>query len=32
MFRYNEPWRRVCEASRMLKPSTVCWARANGSH
>lgn len=31
-FKYNEPWRRVCEASRMLKGSTVCWARANGSH
>lgn len=32
LFQYNEPWRRVCEASRMLKGSTTCWARANGSH
>jgi hypothetical protein len=32
IFKYNEPWRRVCEASRMLKGSTVCWSRANGSH
>jgi hypothetical protein len=31
-FKYNEPWRRVCEASRMLQGSTVCWSRANGSH
>lgn len=32
IFKYNEPWRRVCEASRMLQGSTVCWSRANGSH
>lgn len=32
VFKYNEPWRRVCEASRMLQGSTTCWARANGSH
>jgi hypothetical protein len=32
IFKYNEPWRRVCEASRMLRGSTTCWARANGSH
>jgi len=32
LFQYNEPWRRVCEASRMLKGSTACWSRANGAH
>jgi hypothetical protein len=31
-FRYNEPWRRLCEASRMLTGSTRCWSRANGAH
>jgi hypothetical protein len=31
-FQYNEPWRRLCEASRMLKGATTCWARANGAH
>lgn len=31
-FRYNEPWRRRCEASRMLQGATTCWARANGAH
>lgn len=32
MFRYNEPWRRVCEASRMLQGSPRCWSRGNGAH
>jgi hypothetical protein len=31
-FRYNEPWRRVCEASRMLQGAPRCWSRANGAH
>lgn len=31
-FRYNEPWRRLCEASRMLQGANACWARANGAH
>lgn len=31
-FRYNEPWRRVCEASRMLQGAPACWSRANGAH
>lgn len=31
-FAYNEPWRRLCEASRMLVGSTACWSRANGAH
>lgn len=29
---YNEPWRRVCEASRMLKGHTACWSKGNGAH
>jgi hypothetical protein len=32
VFQYNEPWRRVCEASRMLAGHGECWARANGAH
>jgi hypothetical protein len=32
VFRYNEPWRRLCEASRMLTGSPRCWSRANGAH
>ncbi len=32
VFKYNEPWRRVCEATRMLSGSPVCWSRANGGH
>jgi hypothetical protein len=32
VFQYNEPWRRLCEASRMLKGATSCWSRANGAH
>jgi hypothetical protein len=32
MFQYNEPWRRLCEASRMLQGATRCWSRANGAH
>ncbi|MGN6107955.1 MAG: hypothetical protein ACTHU0_22795 [Kofleriaceae bacterium] len=32
VFRYNEPWRRVCEASRMLRGGFSCWSRANGAH
>lgn len=32
VFRYNEPWRRVCEASRMLQGFPKCWSRANGGH
>ncbi|HEX7841309.1 MAG TPA: hypothetical protein VF469_27715 [Kofleriaceae bacterium] len=31
-FRYNEPWRRLCEASRMLQGASSCWSRANGAH
>lgn len=31
-FRYNEPWRRLCEASRMLQAAPRCWSRANGAH
>ena len=31
-FKYNEPWRRVCEASRMLQGYPKCWSRANGAH
>lgn len=31
-FKYNEPWRRVCEASRMLQGYPRCWSRANGAH
>lgn len=31
-FRYNEPWRRLCEASRMLQGAPRCWSRANGAH
>jgi hypothetical protein len=31
-FQYNEPWRRRCEASRMLKGAPACWSRANGAH
>jgi hypothetical protein len=31
-FRYNEPWRRLCEASRMLQGALSCWSRANGAH
>ncbi len=31
-FQYNEPWRRVCEASRMLQGFGKCWSRANGAH
>ena len=31
-FQYNEPWRRLCEASRMLKGAPQCWSRANGAH
>lgn len=31
-FKYNEPWRRLCEASRMLRGATACWSRANGAH
>lgn len=31
-FRYNEPWRRVCEASRMLQGNKTCWSRGNGAH
>src|SRR5262249_40120568 len=31
VFRYNEPWRRLCEASRMLTGSPRCWSRANGA-
>jgi hypothetical protein len=30
--KYNEPWRRTCEASRMLTGATKCWSRANGAH
>jgi hypothetical protein len=32
VFRYNEPWRRLCEASRMLTGAPRCWSRANGAH
>jgi hypothetical protein len=32
VFSYNEPWRRVCEASRMLQGSPRCWSRGNGDH
>jgi len=32
LFRYNEPWRRLCEASRMLQGAPRCWSRANGAH
>jgi len=32
VFQYNEPWRRRCEASRMLQGSPACWSRANGAH
>lgn len=32
VFEYNEPWRRVCEATRMLGGSPACHSRANGSH
>jgi hypothetical protein len=31
-FEYNEPWRRLCEASRMLNGAPQCWSRANGAH
>lgn len=31
-FQYNEPWRRLCEASRMLQGAPSCWSRANGAH
>lgn len=31
-FSYNEPWRRVCDASRMLQGYPRCWSRANGAH
>jgi hypothetical protein len=31
-FQYNEPWRRLCEASRMLQGAKSCWSRANGAH
>lgn len=31
-FQYNEPWRRVCEASRLLQGYPRCWSRANGAH
>jgi len=31
-FQYNEPWRRVCEASRMLQGFGKCWSRAHGAH
>jgi hypothetical protein len=32
IFKYNEPWRRVCEASRMLQGTPRCWSRSNGAH
>lgn len=32
VFEYNEPWRRVCEATRMLGGHGKCWSRANGAH
>jgi hypothetical protein len=32
IFQYNEPWRRLCEASRMLQGFGKCWSRANGAH
>lgn len=31
-FSYNEPWRRVCEATRILNGDPTPYTRANGAH
>lgn len=31
-FRYNEPWRRVCEATRILNGDPNPFTKANGAH
>ncbi|WP_437506373.1 hypothetical protein [Sorangium sp. So ce1099] len=32
MFSYHEPWRRVCETTRILNGVTAPFTRANGAH
>lgn len=32
VFHYNEPWRRVCEETRILKGDPTPWTRGHGGH
>ncbi|MEZ4297467.1 MAG: hypothetical protein R3B70_21075 [Polyangiaceae bacterium] len=32
VFQYSEPWRRVCESTRILNGDPNPWTRGNGAH